>query len=647
MARAKRRKHAADHIVPTVALPSSYAYPVLSDAADAAVYPPAQGAAAAGTAHPRAPRLRVDSAEERVLGQCARMDEWVARAVQGRGAMVCVPGDVHGVSPLSFRDNVPTFHCALRAADDSGKEVPLVFAGRAMPALHGLLQRHQYARGPLRLFVSGYGAEATRVGSADLPGTGILFAQNRASLKALLTGGGGAAGDVAACGGGVGEVAACGAPWGGKDAPASDAPACDYLVWFDCNRDAPSKLVMHAVRGDGMQAPGKLPDVLATPTSAHGAPLHRATRSPPPDTSSDSWLWTPEPTTHDARADARGRLHKHTYTIVEELRQSRTANVMGVCVARATERPPSMPGRDTMAKLVVSDGSPGAPCPLTINMFAAHPAELPGSTERGEGILVRGVRIGEFQGRAQGVTNAYTRTQWAVWNPRTDAWWYAPQLAADDVSDAERRALRHVVRWVSQDGSSDELRPAGLHASLLPPAAGPRLSTLDQITAHTFFDAAVEIVKVFARSMPPDLYVTDYTSHPLFFPGNDRHLDMHAPAGRSGHVFQVGLWDNHAPLALQLRPGHLIRLENVRVKVNPRTGLLTGALGSAHEHNVRIHFLCEGDSAVEALPRGGVVAARRDGAATHSAHADSARPPKYALDEHDALSESLALWPSP
>lgn len=505
-------------------------------------------------------------------------------------------------------------------------QVPLLFSGRNAAALHALLQRQKES--PIDVFLSGYGAETQRFGTSEAPRARVVYAQSRVALKALL-----------------------------RDEQ-------EYTVWFDCNKDAPVTQVMHPVVRRPSPAPsdawlntpalrridptpqGSAPTLQFTPASTPAPSM------PPPSMPPSIPLSMPPPAPAAEQA-----LNGHVYTPIQKVKSGTVANVMGVAVVDATVRPPAQRSRDVMVKLAISDGSGPdvASSTLSSNLFASEEGALPGAVAEHDAVLLRGVQIGLFNGRPQGVASRKHPFQWAAWSASTQTWRYASSARPSDFGDAERTALLQLVGHLGTAPPA----PSANARSITTGGSTRALTTLDTLQPHTFVDTVVEIVKVFAQSATPDLYITDYTAHRHIYDGNNKHLSVQPP-GPGGCVLQVGLFESHAPLAVQLRPGQLVRLDNVRIRENPSTGLLTGALGSANDRRIRISPVDQDHAAVRALKSrkaawanpGPAEPRKRPAPATPTPARrrpapDAVRAPRYEIDDDPFAEIDVPLSPSP
>ena len=645
MGRDRRRKRAGGSERAALARDaiSTFEYARYARSGAARAYPGAQlGNVGRAVLHPAEVALAVDEREAQELGAVVDMDTWIQRTAQGRGAAVCVGTQLADLSELQMDGAQPAFRCHMVAAPEGQSErvLPAFFRGNQMLALHTLLGAPLQRSMPVSVFLSGYGGELIPLPDSDARterGDGrnvsgvraaVEFAQGRVSLKCLV--------------------------------PSVAGPA--ELIWFDCDRDGPLKLVRQTV---SQRQAGELADDLTPPRAA----------SP----SSDSWLWTPEPTEPPTPAPMRavrgtsrtpapaapapaaladtsagapsGATRSQstlsppapTYTPICALRRGSVANVVGVAVGNAEVRPPGGRSRDYMVKLTLQD-SGDVNDTLSCNLFAGAQDQLPDSLAHHEVLMIRGLQIGEFNGHLQGVVNRRVRFEWAVWSPSVRTWRYAPGMSAASFSDAERGAAERL-------GDSVRAQSAGTPAAA-PPATARSLTTLGELKINSFVDTVVEIRKVYPRSSPPDVYVTDYTTHPLFYRRNDRFLP-HPPMGvemdqgGGGAVLLVGVWDKQAPVAMQLHEGDLVLLENVRIKVFGRTGFLTGAVGTPYDRGLKVIPVDASHPAAAALLQRKRTFGEAPAALPPGSLKREADEPAPGLDGGPDPSEGAAARPSP
>lgn len=384
--------------------------------------------------------------------------------------------------------------------------------------------------------LSGFGGEVVRV--SDPPRAAVTFTNERVACKALLE----------------------------REAPT--------IAWLEYNRDMPVTLVMApAVEMPRQQQP-KTADV----------PRSAASAEDPEDDAAPMPMDFSRPCTFDS----------FLYTPLEAVMPGSSANILGILAESPYVNMPSQKrnGRtDAMVRLTLRSFDPASLCAthLASNLFARSLDLLPTHAGPGDAVLLRGIQIHGFNHRASGVGPAFMPYVWATYNAASKAL----HVRKDAVlGREERRALISLATDATQRTSGT----AAVHSRTRP------IVTLDALEPMQFVDVFVEVVKVFAQSTPPDLYVTDYTPNSLFYE-NDTHLARrHGLGARSTgrFVFQLGLWQQQGQLALTLRPGQFVRINNMRVRMTPK-GVLAGAVGNRHDHGYMIVPVDENEPAVQAL----------------------------------------------
>lgn len=288
------------------------------------------------------------------------------------------------------------------------------------------------------------------------------------------------------------------------------------------------------------------------------------------------------------------------YTPISMVRDGERVNMIGVIVSAGDARRSSCGTRDFSLKITIADAS----ClsgtgyakelarSITVMLFAQLPESIPQNVALGHIFAIRGVHIQMFSGKPQAVGKSISLWEWAIYDPVSGDVRASPSFplashSPPECSAEEMDHFRDTANWFS------ELQ--GVDANIVTRSSRPMLKLCD-VVENVFFDTVVEVVKIFTHTLAPDLYVTDYTNHMLFYRGNDRYLPTDCPIHYPdhtdgwGHVFQISLWDSHATIAEGLKTGDIIRIQNVRPKLNPR-GLLTGGLGSSTDNGIKIRTL--------------------------------------------------------
>ena len=198
----------------------------------------------------------------------------------------------------------------------------------------------------------------------------------------------------------------------------------------------------------------------------------------------------------------------------------------------------------------------------------------------GDALLVRQLQIQAYQGKAHGVGPAFQPYAWAACH----APHHCTASPGTELGAEERAALVQMV----QHGTSAAV------------STHP-LVTLDALQPNTYVDMIVEVVRVKHFGAVPDLFVADYTTHPLI-QGHDALLAKHhaRPDVPDHMVFQIGLWGQQAGLSTRSQPRQLIRINNVRIKTNA-LGMLQGSLGTSTDRGYNVAVLSERDPLVQPL----------------------------------------------
>ncbi|SNX84801.1 uncharacterized protein MEPE_03510 [Melanopsichium pennsylvanicum] len=353
---------------------------------------------------------------------------------------------------------------------------------------------------------------------------------------------------------------------------------------------------------------------LSAPAAPSGGPraiksegqTNSATSSPRPARAlSRQVSATPAPRRNAPHVKPR-RMGNCVYTPMSMVRDGERASIVGVVVAAGDPRRSSSGTRDLSIKVAIADAS----ClsgtgyakelaqSMTIMLFAQQNERIPHTIKPGHIFAVRNVQIQMFSNKPQGVGKSAAPWSWATYDPVSgdvgaSSNFPLASQTPPECSAEEMEHFRDMANWFS------ELQ--GVDANIMTRSSRPTL-LLKDVAENVFFDTVVEVLKVYTHTLAPDLYVSDYTNHALFWRGNDKYLrlDSNVPypddADGWGHVFQISLWDSHATIAEGLQTGDIIRIQNVRPKLNPR-GLLTGGLGSSTDSGIKIRTLKPTDEA--------------------------------------------------
>ncbi|UZJ53037.1 hypothetical protein CBS101457_002357 [Exobasidium rhododendri] len=220
---------------------------------------------------------------------------------------------------------------------------------------------------------------------------------------------------------------------------------------------------------------------------------------------------------------------------------------------------------------------------VSFNLFSTTEAGLP-RCKPGSILLLRGIKIKPFNSAPQG--SGYPG----------DFDWIMIDTSIDDPNDAftipnssgvllppERKEMVRLYHWHRKQRSRGQSQVVASSRS-----SRPRINVCG-MEKELFFDATVEILKIWDHARPFEMYVTDYTSHPLLYSANDVHLGIQSREELSesqddcsdsgnGRVLPVSLWDDQEENIKHINVGMLVHLENVRTKMQPNN-YLCGTMG--------------------------------------------------------------------
>ncbi|GAC71242.1 hypothetical protein PANT_2c00018 [Moesziomyces antarcticus T-34] len=566
--------------------------------------------------HKRAKFL--SEAEEDRLGKIVGLDRWLEAIGHGRGAAVCICGEVKAVTPPSQPGPVLRLELITIEADGStlgGRLEARFHADLAQKVAEPLLLLHRIAP-PTFVYLSGFAA--LRTSPLD---RGVDFTTNHAVLKissqppsSNLTA------PTSAIW--VEQLATPSAPApspldtpNGGLAPNSSSQTSD---WF--STPAPQQQNTDGLSTLPPPPPQPRPPLQTSssavtprpPATVKSEALQRSSSSPNPARASSSRPVSAAPTAPHRNAPhvKPRRMGNCLYTPITMVRDGERASFIGVVVAAGDPRRSTGGTRDLSIKVTIADAS----ClsgtgyakelarSMTVMLFAQQTERIPQPIAPGHILAVRNINVQMFSGKPQGVGKSAGAWSWATYDPVSGdvrasenfplASHTPPECSADEMDH-----FRDMANWFS------ELQ--GVDANVVTRSSRPTL-LLKDLAENVFFDTVVEVLKVYTHTLAPDLYVTDYTNHTLFFRGNDKYLRTESTIPYPddtdgwGHVFQISLWDSHATIAEGLQTGDIIRIQNVRPKLNPR-GLLTGGLGSSTDSGIKIRTLKPTDEARIAL----------------------------------------------
>lgn len=540
-----------------------------------------------------------------MLGAWAALPQWLARVARGRGASVCTPGVLADLAPAAAGATA-AWTCVLHADDD---KVPLLLHGRHARALHDVLQRHR-TDSVLPVFLSGFGAEVKALPHEPHLAS-VSWTMERIALKALLDtqdagvlqlwfeGNGQGLSTLVLQPVESGTMLTCQSDaWFEASAPTPSAPGA-------ATSNAPSAAVCgsHDATAGATYGAAARGERTAGAQDARGrmatAAAPRSEASPPPPRAgaivSAKTLLSPSAAPPPPVPAQVGRvactLDGTRYTPISDVAPGTTVSVLGVVAHAPGLRPASRPSSDAMVRVEIQQ--PGDAYVLSVNLFARTHDRLPAHVAPGDAILLKALQIHDYRGHPRGVGPAFRPWSWATLAVDTAQAHSAP---GTEMGAQERAALHDVLASARAPAPAPAPVPT-------PPRA---LVTLSDVHEGACVDLVAEVVAVYSRGKVPDLYVTDFTRHPLLG-GHDarlarRYVRAVPPRNAHGYVFQIGLWGSQAPLCMRLQPGQCVRIEDVRVKRNALGGL-QGALGRANDRGYRIEVLTPEHELAQGLAR--------------------------------------------
>lgn len=596
-------------------------------------------------------RLLSDNQEDR-LGKLVGLERWVESVGHGRGAAVSICGQVTNLTPSTCSPSLDSFLMELSCfhPNDPTRRSDLLITFRhqlAHKVAEPLLLLHKLGP-PAVVYLSGFAAQLTHVQQGKAT---AMFEQENVVLKMspqppshdlsaptsaiwieqLATHPILASASTSSLRASTAQPAHAHpasthqhnpAPTANPQAQSAAAPAnpvepsspSQLSDWFStpdpsANATAPARpsaasAALPQPPQQPMQPPAAPPSIVKTEAQAGSSSTSSSGRA-----SSSSFRQAstvPQQPRRNAPNVKPKRMGNCLYTPMSMVRDGERASFIGVVVAAGDPRRSTSGTRDLSIKLTIADAS----ClsgtgyakelarSMTVMLFSQQTDRIPSVIAPGHIFAVRSVQVQMFSGKPQAVGKSAANWSWASYDPISGHVGASSNFplashTPPECSAEEMEHFRGMANWFS------ELQ--GVDANVMTRSSRPTIKLKD-VSENTFFDTVVEVLKVYTHTLAPDLYVTDYTNHSLFYRGNDKYLGLESEIPYSddtdgwGHVFQISLWDSHATIAEGLQTGDIIRIQNVRPKLNPR-GLLTGGLGSSTDNGIKIRTLKPTDEA--------------------------------------------------
>lgn len=293
----------------------------------------------------------------------------------------------------------------------------------------------------------------------------------------------------------------------------------------------------------------------------------------------------------------------------------REFNVMG----RATDilAPSRSRGTDWMFTFSLTDPTMGGEFfneGVKVRFFRKSEGELPPVQDIGDIIILRNLKITEYQGMRMGISCSNTR--WAVFPRRnfpgtSSIERSCPKFIKDpkDVSPSEAEIhyaleLYHqgpkspsITSSATDSVSSAQQSNSSIGTSVSPPSSSrpvvskatlrrDKFSLIKDLKADTYYDLTGQVVKMYPGNGIVEIYVSDYTSNQLLFDykvgnGTDRDnslYDRKWPGPFGKHTMTVTLWPPHSDFAQNsVEENDLVSLRNVHIKWS-KGGKLEGVI---------------------------------------------------------------------
>ncbi|PWN87149.1 hypothetical protein FA10DRAFT_262899 [Acaromyces ingoldii] len=529
--------------------------------------------------------------DEMKLGKLAMTTQWCERIRQGRGSNACLHVRRLVRASVGFLASKEAFLDCVAHPMDSHLPFTVRFVDGAPTTAPGLVETLEgLLEGEKAMLLSGFGARI--VGDTDR--ATIVYDQGNLTLK-LIDAAYASAPYLDACAGHVERRPRKGK---GKEKTAMGPP--------------PVPVRESATRAYSQGSSSSSSNGSMSPSSTVSAtPEWMRTPMPPTGESSSSSssrrsrpTWDRSPTAAHTLVYAGPRLlGGKLYTPISEL-DDRAINknicVMGVVRTDRVARRALGGSRDWSLSVALCDvDDREGTHSVSFNLFSATEEDLP-KCRPGQILCLRSaIKLNRFQSTVQGT--GFKGFQWALVDVNKNVQ-TAPR---GSLTAEESDELVRLARIYARDQAAGAAGVAGAALGSLATTStnammtsrpGRQLIRLEEVEPNIFFDAIVEVVKVWDAAgprSPPTIYVTDYTAHPLYLYRNDVHLgvvsrdecvtiekDIHGDDGR-GRVLQVALWDEQMAVAGLVGVGQIVRMKNVRPKRQAENGFLCAGIGGS------------------------------------------------------------------
>lgn len=232
---------------------------------------------------------------------------------------------------------------------------------------------------------------------------------------------------------------------------------------------------------------------------------------------------------------------------------------------------------------------------MTFNLFEPDQSNLP-SCKAGDMLAILNFGTKEFNGAIQGT--GYRGSGWIVLSAETGKFQFSKSLENTRTMILCDEMRTHFDRMYKSIGT-----PAPVQNRRR------RKVQISEVEPTVFFDAEVQVVSMWDGSHPC-IYVTDYTTHPRLPMAQDVRLNVYSQEDLKeqmerkgneggGRVMPVYLWEEHADILQDIKPGDYLSMRNVRPKLNP-ADFLEGNIGdkddTLHPNKINIYKIEDEDT---------------------------------------------------
>jgi len=232
-----------------------------------------------------------------------------------------------------------------------------------------------------------------------------------------------------------------------------------------------------------------------------------------------------------------------------------------------------------------------------LNLFSKDDkAILPNGLPLGSVILLRNLKIQEYMKKPQGVGYPDT-VHWYALKPGQVSI-YSKQNSSPLGKEAKKH-MADLAAWYHDGKQAGKKGTSSVDPNISDlPGKGRKLIYMKDVKERIYFDCVVKLVRTWCHdglgSNNPQIYVTDYTSHPSFLTAHDSYIgyteeelqerEKSSGSRLGGHVFPITLFADFAGEreTFERLENKYVVIRNIRPKLNSgrdkEGNLLPGAL---------------------------------------------------------------------